>query len=488
MAKKKAASKGVHRLTPKPKAKAKPTVSAKSDLSKEVRSVIAAAPVAAASSYSMVSTMRDETVRGADYLASVVIPTGTADGTVFYNMFVSPSTVPSRLGQVARLWERYQFRRLRLRFVPSVPSTTPGQLTFAYDPDSTDVTPSSYVRPTLFAFDDNVSTPIYSGCVLDVRGLDLHTLYYTGANNLTADERLELQGQFYACYTGPTLSGDLVAGSLILEYEVFFSKRCYESTVPAMIPGPTNPITTTGFDVLGYISTGILARLYEAGGTYDGGNVVMFPYGIRIPSDGLHYRFVIRLAQEAVGTTGEFVNAIWTAMLKYGPTLASTLPLAFCDGKTLKYHLETLTYESGTTEYGQLRTSMFESGATGALVDYVQFGIVVSNTSGFPAYLDVYENVSNAGQPVTQLWQYGIEVEKMFSVDFRARFNERINYLGPSTGGITTEVAKRAVLNCHMAESGYVDLGLKAKISEVVASSPTPAPRISCALPSAMRR
>jgi len=130
---------------------------------------------------------------------------------------------------VAKGWERYRFKQLRFVYVPCVPTSTAGSITFAYDPDCSDTTPAAAAsRSQLYSKDDVVSTNVWAGAMLPVRSLDPKTLYYVGQNAVSADERLELEGQLYVAYTGPTVVSAVTYGTIMVEYEVEFSKRCFE--------------------------------------------------------------------------------------------------------------------------------------------------------------------------------------------------------------------------------------------------------------------
>jgi len=360
----------------------------------------------------MASSTKDEHINGCDFLTMVAGSTITPDGTIVYNFYVSPTTISARLGQIGRLWERYQFTKLRFVYVPCVPTSTAGQLTFAYDPDSTDVTPTAFTRESLYALDDNVTTSVYAPSALPIKNLDLHTLYYTGANGIAGDERLELQGQLYVAYSGATPGAPVVFGSLMLEYDVHFSKRCYEPPVPlsAGIPLDTSKFTGATVDVLGAATTGLFAGLKAAGVDLSAGTLPLTSQGFAVTPKAGPYHFDLTTAFEALGVAGSW------AELKMMPVLKNAVGtivayLAWSVGKTLVGKFTTHSLEAGDVANGVSLTTLTEETTAGTNVDYWRGGVAIENNTASVLYLDLIFDVLAAEAEVTHLYARGLTVQ-----------------------------------------------------------------------------
>lgn len=183
---------------------------------------------------------------GTEWLTDVSITSSTVSDSVVFNWWVSPTNVSARIAAIARQWERWMPHKLAFRFVSMVPATQAGSLTMWHDPDVDDETPSAPVVATAFASDSFVSGNVWESFNLPVKRLDDKTLLYTrdrGAGE--ADDRLEYAGQLYAAYTGPTVAATTILGRILFEYDIEFSKRCWEDS-PSISSGPSfDPITTT---------------------------------------------------------------------------------------------------------------------------------------------------------------------------------------------------------------------------------------------------
>lgn len=392
------------------------------------------APLAISTAYKTTSYMPDETVRGCDFLQTVSVPSGTADGHVVYNWFVSPTTVNARLAAIGRIWERYQFKKLKVKYVPAVPATTAGALTFAYDPDCSDATPSAYTRETLFALDDNLTTSIFAPCELVIKKLDQNTLYYTGANTITADERLELQGQLYVAYTGPPPVEGVLAGTIMLEYEIHFSKRCFETPVPSALPTPADStLWASGIDVLSSLANGILSAIYLAGARFSAGKMTFDSKGLFIgPRSNLH--LLVSLAMTALaGTNGG--NVLYKVHPILRDAAGSVLKhLNWSKGKAMYTGLAEYSSSAGSDPYGYQLTNGIEVTTASTNVDYLTGGLEIHNDGAYPVYLDFTVATAYATYPLTEVLMRGMNACDLDAITYAGLYDSSPNTVSKIPG------------------------------------------------------
>jgi hypothetical protein len=167
---------------------------------------------------------------GSDFLGPLTVrssPNSTADRILLSNS-ISPSAFPgTRLTQMSNLWERYRFRKFRLRWVPAVPKTIACQLIVYQDTDPLD-------DPTIIPDADALvrQATAQAGSqqfnFINPMSIDLarrsdDQLYYTGADK--QNERFNRQGNFYVIqvtdplnFNGEAITSDIMAGSLYVDW------------------------------------------------------------------------------------------------------------------------------------------------------------------------------------------------------------------------------------------------------------------------------
>jgi hypothetical protein len=86
------------------------------------------------------SPVKDSVIRGSEFVGRVSLPTVlTTNNAILFQQEVSPSLfVGSRMSLLARAYEKYRFKRLVLRYVPSVPTAIGGQIVAYFDLDVLD--------------------------------------------------------------------------------------------------------------------------------------------------------------------------------------------------------------------------------------------------------------------------------------------------------------------------------------------------------------
>lgn len=352
------------------------------------------------------SSAKDEYVCGADYLGPVYIPATVTPGKVVSNLLVTPTGIAARLAAIANLWERYQFEYLELVYNPSVPTTTQGQLILTYDPDAVDLTPAGDARAFALATDDNITGPIYAPFSLVVRNLDKNTLYYTRDAN--AEDRFEIQGQFYVVYSGTAPTTGFECGTLSLRYKVRFVKRCYEVALPAAAPAPDSYTSwiETPIDVPS--AYGVLGDIFNTVGQPFVNELKLETKGILL-GRGLNYlRTVISGYPKSTGVAA--VNLLLQSILhrlsdskRATMNQSTTFGTVFSTSQGAETDFTT-TMESAVTQIG------VTVGATNHLLSYVAVNVDCPGTY----YLDYH--ISSSGS--TSFMATGYSVERLDQVTF----------------------------------------------------------------------
>lgn len=187
--------------------------------------------------------------RGTDFLGPLTIKAGDniseAKDRILLGKSISPSALPgTRLTQLAPLWERYRFRRFRLRWVPAVPKTVACQLIIYQDTDPLD-DPS--VIPDADALIRQATAQTGSQQFNFIRPITIELaqraddqLYYTGPDK--QNERFSRQGNFYVIqvtdplnFNGEPLTQDFMAGSLYVDWVCEFQIAQINPSAPAAL-------------------------------------------------------------------------------------------------------------------------------------------------------------------------------------------------------------------------------------------------------------
>lgn len=171
---------------------------------------------------------------GSDFLGTVTI---RANPTTSERILIADSISPSafsgtRLTQLSQLWERYRFRKFRLRWVPAVPKTIACQLIIYQDTDPLD-DPSIITDPNALIRQATAQTGsqqfnFINACAIDLaQRSDRSKLYYTGADK--QNERFTRQGNFYVIqvtdpinFNGDAITTDIMSGSLYVDWTCEF--------------------------------------------------------------------------------------------------------------------------------------------------------------------------------------------------------------------------------------------------------------------------
>ena len=188
--------------------------------------------------------------RGSDFLGKLTVKAGaniaSASDRILLANNISPSAYPgTRLTQLAPLWERYRFRRFKLRWVPAVPKTIACQLIIYQDTDPLD-DPSVITNADSLVRQATAQTGSQQFNFINPMAVELaqradDQLYYTGKDK--QNERFSRQGNFYVVQVtdpldlnGVPLAEDIMAGSLYVDWECEFQIAQINPTAAAVLP------------------------------------------------------------------------------------------------------------------------------------------------------------------------------------------------------------------------------------------------------------
>lgn len=113
-----------------------------------------------------------------------------------------PGLVPW-LAQMAPNWEMYRMKKLSFRYNTYQPTTAPGSVMFAFDPDVNDAPPAS--KTTALSYGNSMRTCTYLGGSLRVDGPSLNSnlwRYLQDAPRPGDDDRLNDLGNLFVCVEG----------------------------------------------------------------------------------------------------------------------------------------------------------------------------------------------------------------------------------------------------------------------------------------------
>lgn len=189
-------------------------------------------------------------VEGSDFLGtvSVVGSPATAADRIRKVFSISPSAYKgTRLTQMADLWERFVFRKFRLRYVPSVPNTLACQIMIYQDTDPQDdptvITDADALVRQATAQTGSQQWNFNSAKVVHLAKRSDGQLYYTGP--VKENPRFNQQGVAYLIqvsealnFNGEKLGADLECGSVYVDWAIDFQTPQINPSAVASAPIP----------------------------------------------------------------------------------------------------------------------------------------------------------------------------------------------------------------------------------------------------------
>lgn len=173
--------------------------------------------------------------RGTEMLGFVSVTDNTAIGSVLFQFDVSPRAIEgSRLSAMSFLWEKYRFRKLRIRYEPMVSANTDGQIVMYFDKDPADPLPTTGVPALRNALSTagSRSSPVYQSMTVEHLSEAKSILFTDPSASLTVTSR-ELN-RFTEVGDLIILSASVLAsrvyGTVYMDYEIeWFDPQISES-------------------------------------------------------------------------------------------------------------------------------------------------------------------------------------------------------------------------------------------------------------------
>lgn len=229
-------------------------------------------------------------------------------------MFMSPSdpgTFPW-LATIAKSYEKWRPRKVRLIYVPLCPTTRPGNIIMAFDYDPSDALPVTAIE--MEQNKTSVSGPIWHEATLElsVRDmLDNVKAYYTGPVSTPADRRMAYGGQFVIAYDG--LDSTATVGKFYLDYEI-------ELLTPQQSPTATFDVYETVADATElnarlsaqYYAEKEAQRVFWKAAWYDAAGRTL---NVPLQGDG---GFHISFTQKSSVASNAFIPNTWTLVNSAG--------------------------------------------------------------------------------------------------------------------------------------------------------------------------
>jgi len=247
------------------------------------------------------------------------------------SVFINPAYFQNAtLGSLARTYEKFRIKRVRIDYVPSVPTTTQGQVVMC----STATVKEPFIGAASSTFlgralsqGNAVVTPIWKEASIEVQG-GPEWFIVDALIDGDLDDAISHEVQVYA-----TCDSTTTCGILIMHYEMEFKDPLYVYH-PTMIPVPaSNSIGYTLTDDSAVNAANDVISLSNATGSFAGGN-------------GSIYRLVFQQARSVLPTG----PANWTLVATVISTTAATTTTTSVQGTVIDMI-------SGTTLYAVLRGS-----------------------------------------------------------------------------------------------------------------------------------
>jgi hypothetical protein len=289
-----------------------------------------AAPVAIGSVMRAVKTQHIQTkngaiLRGSDFL-STVEGNGVTTFGVGKSALLSPAYMLSTfLGNMARSFEKYRWKRLRVHYVPKVATTANGQIVMCSSHSVSEPClqgESGTFLQRAMSQGNAAMGPLWMENFIDI---ECSQQWYMVDPATTSDPDDAIAEELQV-YTQTSVSGQV--GYLYIEYEVEFSQLTYQPHA-SNIPIPTGPgVRATLADVSAVNAINDDWLLNDPTGTLNLGSI----------SNGSIFRAVFDLQGSAIFTGGTFGSGIGTVLYSHTTTAAITAvvsPLPLAGGLTL---------------------------------------------------------------------------------------------------------------------------------------------------------
>lgn len=147
-------------------------------------------------------------------------------GTIYNGLLLSPDNASPRILNIARTFQFYAFRKLRITYIPHVGTTTFGSIALGYSANSNvgnlDTT-YAVINPTeVMELNPSVMSPVWQPFTMEITHNG--TKVWSVQQNADTDQYNEHQGDILAVITNGTANGNY--GQLIMEYVLDLYEQC----------------------------------------------------------------------------------------------------------------------------------------------------------------------------------------------------------------------------------------------------------------------
>lgn len=187
-------------------------------------------------------------IRAQDFMGQASWTTAYVAGSTLLNILVCPggaSFVNTRLGNFAKLYDKYCFKNLKFHVQTAAPTNSAGSYILSYDTDVSDPTPPASVDAIrqFLAHAGSRMGAAWESISIDCSLSDEQKFFYTSPAS-QGDERLTYQGQIYLAVASPVITTHNM--NLWLEYDIELYDPQLETTVVESVIGATGGTTDSG--------------------------------------------------------------------------------------------------------------------------------------------------------------------------------------------------------------------------------------------------
>jgi hypothetical protein len=185
---------------------------------------------------------------GREYITNITTTGATGRGECLFSLPISPTIIQdTRLALFSSMYTRYIFKRFRLSYHGTAPTTQSGSLTFFGDYDPTQNPMASVGDSALrYAYThESQDFSVWQSATCEVNDKPYAEMLYTDPST---ELRWSVQGNFWVLSSG-ALPATTECGKIVLDYEIDFAVPDYRGAILSPSAGSqtfTIPITALG--------------------------------------------------------------------------------------------------------------------------------------------------------------------------------------------------------------------------------------------------
>jgi len=255
----------------------------------------------------------DSTIfRGTEYLATVGVSTIQQPGTLIQEQLMQPTILAStRMQATAELWEFYRYKKLRVYFESTSPTTVGGQICAAFDPSVSDIQQTNVPVSYALALPGALTANVWASFYVDFNCNQKFRQFPWYSCSLQEDDtEIANQCRLLVVLVQPlsgVTGGTSISWTLRIQYEIEFARKriaAPSASATVTISAGTSMYITNGglWSVGGFLLPN--SEVYVAS-PQPSDYVILSSdqpaYVANIPSQGQYWFGTLQEAQEAVG-------------------------------------------------------------------------------------------------------------------------------------------------------------------------------------------